>query len=336
MNRFPLFSNPPRNVLVTTHRNVDFDAFASTYGTAIALRRMNVNVKVALFGSKPHWFDDACSQAIPNPYRSTIPTVWNELDADRAIALVDASDIYRCIDDDSIDVRLWCVVDHHNVDPQTVNADHVVIDADAPACAVVLYDLARAANVDIDSVLARIWHIGLAGDSVGFSASSTTYRTHAYAAELLRIAPDAHAIYAQLSKMTVGLSDIFSAGKTMSDMEMIYAPQKPDNAINVIAFPCYSAVESRMLMRMFGALHLDESIDVIAYVCPNGDNEKSLRVSFRSQNGTAYELARRVADELGVKYGGHDNAAGIQKVFDYEPLDLIDVIFDVAHPYRRG
>ncbi len=176
--------------VVATHMNVEGDALGSALALASLLRRL---------GKKVH---GVIEEKVPTEY-AFLPGLkrlrrraWPE-DYD-ACVLIDCSDKTR-LGDLARKVRrdrLLVNIDHHVSNTRFAHVNWV--DPTASSACEMVHELFKAMGLFIRHSEAVQLYTGLMTDTGSFSFASTTSRTHAAAADLLRHGVDVHGIYRAL------------------------------------------------------------------------------------------------------------------------------------------
>jgi bifunctional oligoribonuclease and PAP phosphatase NrnA len=179
-------------MLVTTHENPDGDAL----GSLLAFDEM-----MRALGKDSYMFMSASNFPLPHEYQHLpLDRVHNEPppDMDERIAVfLDCGNIDRMpVDFLQRDGQHIVNIDHHhdNTHFGTVN----LVVGDASCTAEILWELARALDVEITPSMAEALYIALITDTGRFMYENTGARAHVMAAELIEAGVDVAAVYRRL------------------------------------------------------------------------------------------------------------------------------------------
>lgn len=179
---FSEFVKDKNRICVIQAENPDGDSL----GSAIALDYLLSDKEVSLY----------CPVDVPKYLRYF--TDWsratNEFDfkADGYIIVDTAAEVLlsKLLDDSAIKNRLYnapvLVIDHHET-PDDLNFPHESIIEVRPACAELIYSIAKDQNIEINVEAAEVIFQGILSDTLGLTSSSVTAETFEIAAELTRL-----------------------------------------------------------------------------------------------------------------------------------------------------
>ena len=169
-------------ICVIQAENPDGDSL----GSAIALDYLLSDKEVSLY----------CPVDVPKylRYFTDWSRVTNEFDfkADGYIIVDTAAEVLlsKLLDDSAIKNRLYnapvLVIDHHET-PDDLNFPHESIIEVRPACAELIYSIAKDQNIEINVEAAEVIFQGILSDTLGLTSSSVTAETFEIAAELTRL-----------------------------------------------------------------------------------------------------------------------------------------------------
>lgn len=169
-------------ICVIQAENPDGDSL----GSAIALDYLLSDKEVSLY----------CPVDVPKylRYFTDWSRVTNEFDfkADGYIIVDTAAEVLlsKLLDDSAIKNRLYnapvLVIDHHET-PDDLNFPHESIIEVRPACAELIYSIAKEQGIEIDVEAAEVIFQGILSDTLGLTSSSVTAETFEIAAELTRL-----------------------------------------------------------------------------------------------------------------------------------------------------
>ena len=180
--KFTDFIGGKKTICIIQAENPDGDSL----GSAIALDYLLPDVEVSLY----------CPVDIPKylHYFSDWSRVTNEFDfkADGYIIVDTAAMILlsKLLDDSAIRNRLYSapvlVLDHHETEDDLEFPHEAIIEV-KPACAELIYEIAKAQGITIDKTAAEVIFQGILSDTLGLTSSSVTARTFEIAAELTKL-----------------------------------------------------------------------------------------------------------------------------------------------------
>ncbi len=182
---YSVFSDFVKNknrICVIQAENPDGDSL----GSAIALDYLLPDKDISLY----------CPVDIPKylHYFGDWSRVTNEFDfkADGYIIVDTAAEVLlsKLLDDSAIKNRLYnapvLVIDHHET-PDDIEFPHESIIEIRPACAELIYSIAKDQNIEIDTKAAEAIFQGILSDTLGLTSSSVTAETFEIAADLTRL-----------------------------------------------------------------------------------------------------------------------------------------------------
>ena len=179
---FSEFVKDKNRICVIQAENPDGDSL----GSAIALDYLLSDKEVSLY----------CPVDVPKylRYFTDWSRVANEFDfkADGYIIVDTAAEVLlsKLMDDSAIKNRLYnapvLVIDHHET-PDDLNFPHESIIEVRPACAELIYSIAKDQNIEINVEAAEVIFQGILSDTLGLTSSSVTAETFEIAADLTRL-----------------------------------------------------------------------------------------------------------------------------------------------------
>ena len=179
---FSEFVKDKNRICVIQAENPDGDSL----GSAIALDYLLSDKEVSLY----------CPVDVPKylRYFTDWSRVTNEFDfkADGYIIVDTAAEVLlsKLLDDSAIKNRLYnapvLVIDHHET-PDGLNFPHESIIEVRPACAELIYSIAKNQNIEINVEAAEVIFQGILSDTLGLTSSSVTAETFEIAADLTRL-----------------------------------------------------------------------------------------------------------------------------------------------------
>ena len=182
---FSEFLKDKGKICVIQAENPDGDSL----GSAIALDYLLPDKEITLY----------CPVDIPKylHYFTDWSRVTNEFDfkADGYIIVDTAAEILlsKLLDDTAIRNRLYSapvlVIDHHET-ADDLDFPHESIIEEKPACAEIIYHIAKEENLEITKEAAEAIFQGILSDTLGLTSSSVTDKTFEIAADLTRLGAD--------------------------------------------------------------------------------------------------------------------------------------------------
>ena len=176
------FLKDKKRICIIQAENPDGDSL----GSAIALDYLLSDKEISLY----------CPVDIPKylRYFEDWSRVSNEFDfkADGYIIVDTAAEVLlsKLLDDSAISNRLYSapvlVIDHHETEDD-LNFPHEAIIEICPACAEVIYKIAKNENIKINEQAARAIFQGILSDTLGLTSSSVSAETFEIAADLTRL-----------------------------------------------------------------------------------------------------------------------------------------------------
>ncbi len=181
-DKFTEFIKDKKSLCIIQAENPDGDSL----GSAIGLDYLLEDKEVSLY----------CPVDVPKylRYFSDWSRVTNEFDykADGYIVVDTAAEVLlsKLLDDSAIRNRLYnapvLVIDHHET-PDDIEFPHESIIEVRPACAELIYRIAKQQNMAIPTPAAEALFQGILSDTLGLTSSSVTDETFEIAAELTRL-----------------------------------------------------------------------------------------------------------------------------------------------------
>lgn len=181
-NNFAKFIEGKNRICIIQAENPDGDSL----GSAIALDYLLSDKEISLF----------CPVDIPKylRYFDDWSRVTNEFDfkADGYIIVDTAAEVLlsKLLEDTAIRNRLYAapvlVIDHHETEDDLQFSHEQIIEI-CPACAELIYRIARESNIEINTDAAKAIFQGILSDTLGLTSSAVTAETFEIAAELTRL-----------------------------------------------------------------------------------------------------------------------------------------------------
>lgn len=184
-NEFNAFLNNKQKICIIQAENPDGDSM----GSAIALDYLLEGKEISLY----------CPVDVPKylRYFQDWSRVTNEFDykADGYIIVDTAAEILlsKLLDDTAIRNRLYnapvLVIDHHET-PDDIAFPHESIIEVRPACAELIYRIAKEQKIKINKQAAEAIFQGILSDTLGLTSASVTAETFEIAADLTKLGAD--------------------------------------------------------------------------------------------------------------------------------------------------
>lgn len=280
-----------KKIGIFNHKNPDGDAMGTAYALKLALIGLGKQAEV--------FIKEEYKKSREYSFVKDIPSSLLPEECDLLVA-VDSSDKERLGDFASFfDKKTPALsVDHHISHIPFSNV--TVLDAKAPACAQVLFELLEYMQINITKDIAHNLYVALASDTGSFKYSSTTAKTHLIAARLIELGADVGAIskklfdtnsfeYLNMLKLAIEKLELFYDGRLavlcLEEDDFKKCGINESEAGGIVSLP--RTVE--------GAL-------ISAYLRPR---ENEIKVSLRSDS---HINAAKIAEGFGG--GGHIKAAG--------------------------
>ena len=285
-------------IVIMTHTNMDGDAIGSALALCHAIRRMGKRSVILIEDDIPGYlkFMHGHSGEEGDPFFVRTMPFEPELAlvVDCAVAgrIENRLSVYE-----SCSIKIC--VDHHMQVGSF--ADHSVIEPEAPAAGILVYELIKELGITIDKEIAEDIYIAILTDTGCFKYSNTTAECHLVTAELYKYGIE-HEKLATLIYDTLDLAQIKMEAAIVDWME-VFADGK--------AVMSYITQEQ---LRKFGAsydmtgscidlLRKIAGTEVCAFLKEHEDG--TIKLSLRSKGKAD---VNRVAQELGG--GGHIKASG--------------------------
>ncbi len=173
------------DVLLLCHKNPDGDTIGSAAALYHALKELGKNAALL------------CGDPIPTRYNYMGFETFNGQFTPGYVVAVDVASIQLFGDCQ----EPWCsqvdlCIDHHS--SNSGYADAMYLDGGAAATAEIVYEMFRAADVEVTPQMADCLYTGLATDTGCFLYSNTTAKTHRIAADLIEAGARVEDLNAQL------------------------------------------------------------------------------------------------------------------------------------------
>jgi len=175
--------------LVTTHENPDGDALGSLLAMTLALRKLDKDAVMYLFGEVP----------IPNEYEfmqfAGLVRGSNPDTSDRVVIAVDCANERRLGPESGLleNAALVIDVDHHH-DNSRFGKPNLIV-GDASSTGEILRDVFRELGVELTPDIAEALYIAVVTDTGRFQYANTSAKALRLAAELVEAGADVHRVF---------------------------------------------------------------------------------------------------------------------------------------------
>ncbi len=162
------------NILILTHRNPDGDAVGSMFALYNVLKGMGKNVRCII---------DSVSKALSFPVTEE---AFVEFDPDFVVT-VDVAD-NKLLTPDTLSLygdRVYLAIDHHAANKPF--SEHLLLDSSASAACEVIFDMIKAAGLEITLKTAEALYLGISTDTGCFRYGNTSAHTLLAAGELVSL-----------------------------------------------------------------------------------------------------------------------------------------------------
>ena len=312
-----------KNILLYPHVGIDGDAVGSCVAIARALRAMGKKAYALYEEEIPHNLSFMVEDESGEPYFTDDADIISDDDLDVSIA-VDCGgyDRFKPYGDKFKTAKVTLCVDHHGTSIVTEEdgtahgiADYSVIDPEAAACGVLVFDLLKEmqemSDVRIipDKFIGEALFAAITTDTGNFQYSNTNRKCHEVMAELYDWGIDANRISVEIYE-NERIQEVMIRNRAMDRMTLIsggkgavtFVTKEDLEDIGVKAGETDSVVK---VMRAIGG------VEIVAFLKEKDRNV--IRVSFRSKH--AADVAAIASKHKG---GGHKKAAGCTL---YMPID---------------
>jgi phosphoesterase RecJ-like protein len=289
-----------QQLVLTTHVLPDGDAIGSQISLARFLLSRGKKVRIANQDPTPETLQFICHESVPiELYR---PAVHDALlrGADLVLLLDNSAPDRLGEMEAAIRSSTTLCIDHHP--SRDAPWTHQILDEEACATAVMVYELTRRCGWQPDQAAAESIYVGLATDTGFFRFNSTNSQAHAVAAELLALGVRPAKIYQAIyERNTPAYTRLL--GHALSQLSL-----EANGALAAVHI-------SRELIDDLDAEHVDTSEITTALLAMDAVQvallfrelaDGRIKVSLRSKGAVD---VHKLASEFGG--GGHRNASGI-------------------------
>lgn len=162
------------NFLILTHKSPDGDTLGSGFGLCYFLRDMNKKANVVNSDELPLRYDFIYEDYQPQDFKPEYVI---------AVDIADPKLIGSNLSEYQQYGKVDLCIDHHISNKNYAVLTHV--EADAPAAALIIYNILKSSGRKISDKIAECLYTGIATDTGCFKFSNTTPQTHIAAAELM-------------------------------------------------------------------------------------------------------------------------------------------------------
>jgi phosphoesterase RecJ-like protein len=185
-----------QRVVLSTHVNADGDGCGSEVALVHLLSQLGVTARIVNPTPWPGTFDFLLEGGVAEQSVKGAPAL-TPLDA---LVVVDISDSKRLgvLSGPTRELKVPRLVIDHHVPTQEPAGEILFIDDSACATGELVYDLARALDLEITTSIATALYCAILTDTGGFRFSNTSPRCHAIAADLLSLGVDPETMYRRI------------------------------------------------------------------------------------------------------------------------------------------
>ncbi len=291
-----------RRPLLLTHLRPDGDAVGSVLALRSILRRLGADPLTVLFDPVPSPYgfltvDDPPAVLGKDKHPNDLSNVDGIviLDTCAYAQLTPLADWLRAT------ALPMVVVDHHLT--RDVPAQVPLVDTEAAAAALILYDWARTVNWPLDPAALTALFMGLATDTGWFAFGNTDARTLEAAAALIRSGLDPHDLYVRIYQSERAAKVRF-LGAALETLELLDGGRVAVMQLTPAAFARCAAQSADTEGIINEPLRI-ASVDVSVLFVDSGDG--LIRISLRSKR---HADVATIAAAFGG--GGHFHASGVR------------------------
>ncbi len=284
-----------KKFLISTHVNPDPDALCSELAIAIYLKSLGKQVSIVNHEALSKRFDFLPGSGTIKAYKA-----GRKINYDVAI-VVDCGDLNRIgkVQELLVKGKVLINIDHHvtNTKFGTLN----LVQPKASSTAEVLYELLSKARCKMTKSLATHLYLGIMTDTGSFRYESTTARTHAITAELMKCGISPTRLYRKLYEI-ISVKDLTAFTQLISKFDMVSSGK-----VVCVELP------KKSLDKFSGEFDLRDTIfkflrammGVEVFVIFTQSDRHTTRVNFRSSQ--KFDVAKLASQFNG---GGHKRASG--------------------------
>jgi len=296
-------------MVIVSHESADGDALGCVLALGLMADSLGVACSLHIPGEGGFPAEYCFLPGVDRIRRGPLPVGQEET----TVYVLDCASIKR-MDSSKIDGFGVCVnVDHHQ--DNTAFGDLNLLDPAAGSTTQILYEVFAAGHLGMTRDIATALYVGLITDTGGFQYSSTSYRSHEVAAELLKSGVDVASISRHLYQ-TVPLPKLRLLQRVLERMQIRLEGAMAISWLTAEDFADSEADES----------HVEGLVDNLRAIAGvrvgvlirerEVDGKRKHRVSLRASDGSV-DVAS-VAHLYGG--GGHVAAAGFSAEMDLESL----------------
>ena len=309
------------DIVIMTHTNMDGDAIGSASALCHALRSMGKRCVILIEDEIPGYLKFMHDHA-----EGRDPFFVKEMPFDASLAIVvDCGDVSRT--EKRLGVFTACekkiVVDHHIQEEQF--ADLCVVEPDASATGILVYQLIKELGVEITKKIAEDLYVAIMTDTGCFRYSNTTAECHLVTAELYKAG-------IEFDKLGTLVYDTLPLAQVRLESQIIDWMQLFADGKAVISYVTSEKLRELgatydMTGSCIDVLRKIDSVEICAFVKQHDDG--SYKLSLRAKS---YANVNAVAKALGG--GGHIRAAGATLTGDLSEV-LAKVVSEVEKELKR-
>lgn len=304
-----IIANTSNDIIISGHKNADFDSICSSLALTYGLKGINKNVKVFIEPEsikKMTYFDLdnlLCDKFNSNDY------TFIALDLNKISRL--PNNMENCYLNANIKIN----IDHHN--GNSTNADYILSDSNASSTCEIVYGIIKEMNIKLDKKLSELIFTGIVSDTDSFS-NNVSSKIFSIVSKLLKydINPEflIKKFYLEKTKDEMDIIMYINNNLKTSNFSYVVLDMKKElfNRVSYadISKKCIPVILNR------------SDIDLLMVIMDYGNKVKG---EIRSKNNIdVSKLAELLTG------GGHTNAAG------FSNKKTIKEIIDITKKYLSG
>lgn len=298
--------NLSNDIIISGHKNADYDSLCSSLALAYSLKKMNKNVKVFIEPEnikKIDYFnlsDLLCKKIETKDY------TFIAMDLNKTSRLpASANEYYK-----KANYRIN--IDHHN--GNTTKAEIILSNQNTSSTCEITYDIIKKLNIDFDKKLSELIFTGIISDTNLFF-NNTSSKTFSIASKLLKNGIESEALikkfYLEKTKNEMNIISYINNNMTYCNFHYAILDMKKE-PFNLVS---YSDISKKCIPVVLNR----EDIDVMMVIMDYGNKRKG---EIRSKN--KLDVSKLAELLIG---GGHTHAAG------FSNNKTIDEIINISKKY---
>lgn len=167
------------NIAILPHVYADGDALGSCLALGLALKKLNMDVKIYLEEDIPYVYSFLPGKELAEVY-------FRQQDSYETVIALDTGDMERLGSRAEIFRKAHTTIniDHHKTNTEFAYYNYV--QASSAAVGEIVYELIKTMGVDIDKDMSTCLYVAISTDTGGFKYSNTTSQTHQIAGNLIK------------------------------------------------------------------------------------------------------------------------------------------------------